>query len=405
MKNIRWSACSLKGHVLVLALAGMSCLGLLAPVPASSSPPSNAFRFLHDPDGRLKAAIDPEGSTAVYGWDSDGNLLSIVRHESSELSVVGLSPSSAQIGDTVTIEGTGFSTTPGTNTVKFNGTGASVIAATLTALTVKVPPGATSGTVTVATGSEGPVSSPQSFTVAGSSTPQINSISPSVAAPGEEVTISGSNFEAGSYSNVVTINGAQAQVIAASSTSLNILVPSARLGGSVALTTEQGSVSGPDLFVPPNSAAPSTVSTTGRVALGNSFTAEVKAASKMALTLVDGTKGQKLTLLASEAGFSGEIRLFTPAGEELGGSPNFTSSGSALLGPVTLPETGTYTLKVQGTGENTGTVKVSTYPFEDVSGSITPTKEGATQAVSITTPGQVASYTVEVKAGQQLSTV
>src|SRR5690348_13207884 len=112
MNKRRWSACSLKSHVLVLALAGLLCLGLLAPMSASASPPSNAFRFLHDPDGRLKAAIDPEGGTAVYNWDPTGNLLSIVRHESSELSIVGIFPGHGQSGDTVTIEGTGFSPTP-----------------------------------------------------------------------------------------------------------------------------------------------------------------------------------------------------------------------------------------------------------------------------------------------------
>jgi YD repeat-containing protein len=133
----------------------------LSSTSALASPPSNAFRFFHDPDGRLSAAIDPEGSTAVYNWDAAGNLLSISRHASSQLSIVQLSPARGEVGSTVMIEGTGFSTTPGSNTVKFNGTATTVTAASATSLTVKVPSGATSGSVTVAVGEEGPVTSPQ----------------------------------------------------------------------------------------------------------------------------------------------------------------------------------------------------------------------------------------------------
>lgn len=75
--------------VLLLALVSLS----LVPV-ASASPPADAFRFFHDADGRLKAAVDPEGDTAIFSWDAVGNLLSIDRHSSEELEIVQLSSNS-----------------------------------------------------------------------------------------------------------------------------------------------------------------------------------------------------------------------------------------------------------------------------------------------------------------------
>jgi len=69
----------------------------VGPSSALSSPPSDAFRFVYDADGRLKAAIDPEGDTATYNWDAAGNLLSIGRSASSKLTVLQLSPSQGEV--------------------------------------------------------------------------------------------------------------------------------------------------------------------------------------------------------------------------------------------------------------------------------------------------------------------
>src|ERR1044072_7851657 len=115
------------GLLLIFALVVLSVMSCTKALPP---PPSNAFRFLHAADGRLTAAIDPEGETAAYSWDAAGNLLSISRGSSSKLSIVQLSPAKGEIGQTIEIEGTGFSTTPGVNTVKFNGTAATVQTAT-----------------------------------------------------------------------------------------------------------------------------------------------------------------------------------------------------------------------------------------------------------------------------------
>ncbi|BFU45529.1 IPT/TIG domain-containing protein [Krasilnikovia sp. MM14-A1004] len=65
--------------------------------------------------------------------------------------ITGFSPASGASGTTVTITGTGFSTTPGENNVAFGRTRARVGAATATSLTVTVPAAAVSGRISVAT--------------------------------------------------------------------------------------------------------------------------------------------------------------------------------------------------------------------------------------------------------------
>jgi YD repeat-containing protein len=394
------------GFMRALAMFATSLLvGLLGPASALSSPPSNAFRFVHDVDGRLRAAINPEGDTAVYGWDAAGNLLSISRHASSALSVVQFNPARGEVGATVTIEGTGFSTTPASNTVKFNGTAASVGAASATSLTVKVPAGATTGSVTVSTAGEGPVSSAETFTVAESSAPHISSISPTMAATGEEVTVSGSHFESTISANSVTLNRARPEVVTASSGSIKFKVPPSTLGGRVAVATAEGSSTGPDLFVPPSGTTASKVGFTGRFALGESKTAEFVGSEKVALLLFDGTAGQRVSMVLSSSTIaSGTASIWSPSGSSLA-SASFSKSSGGYIETATLPATGTYTVLLSPSGTGTGTVKLTAYTVEDITGSITPTAtaEGVKQHVSITTPGQVARYSVTMTAGEKVS--
>ena len=110
-------------------------------------------RYIYDDLGRLIAVVDVATETAVYTYDAVGNILSIARQPSSQVSVLEFTPKSGDVGTTVTIYGTGFSTTAASNIVKFNGTVASVSSATETQLVISVPTGATTGpiSVTVAT--------------------------------------------------------------------------------------------------------------------------------------------------------------------------------------------------------------------------------------------------------------
>ncbi len=390
---------------MTLAAALLAVVGLFAPSTALSSPPSNAFRFFHDADGRLKAAIDPEGDTALYNWDAAGNLLSISRNVSSKLAIVQLSPPRGEVGATVTIEGTGFSTTPASNTVKFNGTAASVSVASATSLTVKVPSGATSGSVTVTVGEEGPVTSPESFTVAESSAPKISSLSPTVAVAGEEVTISGSNFEPAVSSNAVTLNLSRPELVSASTTAIKFKVPTGTSGGRVSLSTPEGiSATSPDLFIPPSGTPPSKVAATGRLASGEAKTITISMAEGIGVYLIDGTAGKRFSLTAQEGTFAGTVQILSPSGSSLG-SENIVKTSKRLLEPVTLPTTGTYTIVVDPTGTETGSTKVTAYEFEDVNATVSPpaSAEGVTKSASTTVPGQRVFYSMEAAAGKKVA--
>lgn len=68
--------------------------------------------------------------------------------------ITSISPTSGKPGDSVTITGTNFNTTPANNTVFFGAVKASVTAATTTQLTTTVPTGATLDAVTVSVGGQ-----------------------------------------------------------------------------------------------------------------------------------------------------------------------------------------------------------------------------------------------------------
>ncbi|MCC6178995.1 MAG: RHS repeat protein, partial [Chloroflexi bacterium] len=114
----------------VALLSGI--LGLPESDPSSvQAQSSNDIVYIYDALGRLRSVVDPAGDAAVYVYDAVGNLLSIGRQAATVTSVVELSPGRAAPGATVSIEGSGFSSTPAANTVTFNGVMASVTAASL----------------------------------------------------------------------------------------------------------------------------------------------------------------------------------------------------------------------------------------------------------------------------------
>jgi len=87
-----------------------------------------------------------------YGMDDVLNPYGEVTTPS--VSIYGVSPNTAREGDTVVINGIGFSATPASNTVTFNGVSATVQDATTTTLTVIVPTGNVTGIVSVTVGAE-----------------------------------------------------------------------------------------------------------------------------------------------------------------------------------------------------------------------------------------------------------
>lgn len=146
--------------------------------------------------------------------------------------VIGdFSPESGVVGTTVTIAGANFSTTPSENIVAFNGVAAAVTAASATELTVTVPADATTGRITVTiNGIE--TTSASDFTVP---EPTVTGFFPPIAGAGVPVTITGSNFSTTTTDNIVTFNGTDATVTAASPTELTVTVPAGATSGPISV--------------------------------------------------------------------------------------------------------------------------------------------------------------------------
>jgi RHS repeat-associated protein len=400
---------SLRGPIglpLLLLLGLAVVAGWIGPSAVYASPPTSAIRYVYDADGQLKAVIEPASETAIYSWDPAGNLLSIARHSSSALSIIELAPAQGAVGETVTISGTGFSTAPSADTVKFNGTKATVSVATAVSLTVTVPTGAASGTVSVQTEAEGPVTSVQSFTVASSSAPTITSLSTTLAAVGSEVTISGSNFEPNAYDSFVTVNRSRPELISESSSSIKFKIPEAVDSGHVSVATPQGSVTGPDLYIPPNGISTSKIGVNERFSVGGSLTVKLeKSAENVGLGIFEGAAGERVSLVLSESTIeSGKVSVWGPGGDKLSGSEtSFSKSSGGFVGPVTLPSTGTYTVLFEPKGSYTGKIKLTAYEVPaNSAASIVPTVSGASETVTTTVPGQEGEVTFKGTEGERI---
>jgi hypothetical protein len=391
---------SLLGMVVAVLLLGYG----LGALPAEASVPSTAIRYFYTPNNRLSAVIKPEAEYAFYTWDAAGNLSSIARKSSTKLSIIQLEPTKGAVGETVDIWGTGFSTTPANDTVKFNGTAATVSAATADMLAVKVPSGATTGTVTVQTTTEGPVTSAQSFTVSSSATgaPTITSLSASAVVAGTTVTITGTNFETNTAYDYVSVNQTAAEVTSATSTSIKFVVPEATSSGKVSVSTPHGEVTGPYLYIPPSGYTTTQIGPTTALTLNSASALTVSSAKTVGVATIEATGGEMMSVVLKNITISSSVAyVYGPHNEEIG-HKLFASGEEQLIEPILLPGSGTYTVLI-APGENTGKIEVTPYYADTVTGTLTPTAEGSSKSVALTTPGQKAMFRVSGTPGEEVS--
>jgi YD repeat-containing protein len=356
-----------------------SATSIVAPVPAGATTgpvvvtvggiASNSVTFTvtlavaysYDDLGRLKSVVDPTGDTAVYNYDAVGNLLSIDRHASSVVSVVEFQPKSGAVNTTVTIQGSGFSTTPNQNTVTFNGTAASVTAATIASLTVTVPLGATSGLINV-TAPGGSAASSVPFTVTASSGPTITNFNPTIGTAGTSVAITGTNFDTTAANNNVRFNSALSGVSSSTVTTINTTVPTGTGSGKISVTTPRGSAtSSADFFVPPVPFTATDVQFTGRLTVGGaSLTVSITTANKIAVVAFDGSAGQTVNVQLSNVSFANcqsNVVVSKPNGSALYTKSCVPHAGTNFN--VLLPDTGGYSLSVNAASGATGSMAVN----------------------------------------------
>ncbi len=106
-------------------------------------------------------------------------------------SLISVTPANSEPGAQVTIAGTGFGTSQGSGTLWLGSTRAAIVSWSATQIVATVAVNSTSGTAQVQ--QAGVWSNPLPFSVASA---VITSVSPTGAAPGAQVTITGSNFGA-----------------------------------------------------------------------------------------------------------------------------------------------------------------------------------------------------------------
>ena len=151
---------------------------------------------------------------------------------------ISFKPASQVVGKTITVSGTGFSTTAGDNSVVFGG-GITKAASksTATTLTVEVPAGAANGPISVTrNGIDGNPSS-DSLTII--TPPNVTSLNPTAQVAGKSLQIGGTGFDATPSKNQVIFSGGGAPVVAnsASTTSLTVVVPSSAITGPITVTS------------------------------------------------------------------------------------------------------------------------------------------------------------------------
>ena len=229
--------------------------------------------------------------------------------------VTNFSPQSGTSPTLVAIFGANFSAS-GT-TVVFSGTNTAVAATYIASTEVEadVPPGAATGPITVIT-SAGTNVSTNIFT--SGTLPVITGFSPTVAAHGANVVISGGNFFSPA---TVNFNGTTASATITSTTELNATVPSGATTGPITVTTTNGSVTTTSNFT--TSAGP--IITNFSPTLGDASTAVTIGGFNLA-SVTSVTFNDKAGTIT---GFSAnEILAFPPSGAGIGPIKVSTSTSS-----------------------------------------------------------------------------
>lgn len=141
-------------------------------------------------------------------------------------SISSLSPSegSTEGGLSVDINGFGFNTAEGKTTVKVNNKDAKVVSVSISKVVITTPANA-AGNVPVLLTSGGVTFPTKQFTYSAAATPEITSISPSSAAAGQELTLSGTFPSATTSSAKVKIGNWSCTLTAATTSEIKCTVP------------------------------------------------------------------------------------------------------------------------------------------------------------------------------------
>lgn len=354
-------------------------------------------QYVYDDSGRLAAVIAPSGETSVYQYDAAGNLTAISRQNTPVTIISGFNPNFGPVGTEVTIDGTGFNSSPSQNTVKFNGTPASIISSTPTQIVTSVPSGATTGRISVMS-TNGAAVSRSDFTV--KYPLAITSFLPNIGLSGTPVTINGQGFDADlPENNQIKFNDFEAASQLSISTTLTTYVPPIATSGHINITVGGDSVTSvEDFFVPPPGYTVSQVEKTGRLNINQSQQFRLSQIDRIALFVFNANAGEKIRLRLLEATQNGNLIIYSPQGNPIGAYE--TSTPSTFVEDVTAQTTGTYTVLIRFYGYGSGNLTAFPY-ISDIEQTLTI--DGAKQTVNIAVVGQNAYLNFDAAENQTLA--
>ena len=248
-------------------------------------------------------------------------------------SIITLTPSSANVGASVTIAGSGFI---GATSVSFNGTSATFTVNSDTQITAVVPQAATSGPVAI-DGPGGTGQSPSSFTIL-APPPTITGLAPASGLVGASITIAGSGF-AGATN--VRFNGTSATFTVNSDTQITAVVPQGATTGPVSIDGPGGSSFSPSNFtvvLPPPPAVTGISPALGTV--GTTVTITGSGLSKATAVRFNGTSAgftvnsdTQITAFVPQGSSTGSVTVTGPSGT--GTSPtNFIVTATLTFAPA-----------------------------------------------------------------------
>jgi YD repeat-containing protein len=227
----------------------------LLPISSDLRAQSNiTLQYFYDDLGQLVKVIDSSGNEIDYSYDAVGNILQITRGTApaaGSLAILNFTPQRGAVGQTVTIQGQGFSPTPGANIVQFSGTQATVTSASASTLVVTVPSGAATGPISVTVGAT-TVTTAGNFTVV--PIPVVTSLSRKSALFNTVVpnlAVTGANLTGAMFSFPTAAIAITSTSINSSGTSATLSIRTGTVAGTFALvaTTAFGSS---DLTPTPN---------------------------------------------------------------------------------------------------------------------------------------------------------
>ena len=187
------------------------------------------------------------GQVQVVEGGVDGNANVYFTVAAPQIS--GISPSIGGVGNPVTINGSGFHASQGSNWVGFNGRLASIISWSDSQIVAVVPPGSSSGPVKAYV--NGAFSNLLPYTVPNL---VINTLSPSTGPVGTQVTLTGVGFGASQGTSILSFNGQPASASSWSDTQIVASVPVTAASGPAIVTVNNVNSNATNVFsVPPPS--------------------------------------------------------------------------------------------------------------------------------------------------------